>query len=108
MKVLLDLNVILDVVLNRQPWVTEAAAVWNAHHRGAIDGSLAATEISNLYYIVRRLAGEATARAAVRTCLATFEVVPVDGQVLREADQQSGPDFEDNICVACAVLVSAD
>jgi hypothetical protein len=27
MKVLIDLNIILDVLLNRQPWVTDSTAM---------------------------------------------------------------------------------
>ncbi len=44
MKVLLDLNVVLDVILNRQQWVAEASKVWDAHSSGDIEGFLVATE----------------------------------------------------------------
>ena len=108
MKVLFDLNVVLDVVLNRQPWLADSRQVWDAQLAGSIDGYLTATEITNLFYIVRRLAGESTARAAVGVCLATFSLVPVDLQILQAADQHPGSDFEDNVCIACAEEVGAD
>ncbi len=108
MKVLLDLNVVLDVVLNRQPWVVEAKQIWNAHQSGVIDGFLTATELTNLFYIVRRIAGEPTARSAVRACLATFSIEPVDQAILEEADRQPGLDFEDNVCIACAMAAGID
>jgi predicted nucleic acid-binding protein len=108
MKVLLDLNIVLDVVLSRQPWLGEASAVWNAHHSGAFEGILAATEFTNLFYIVRRLADEATARTAVSLCLATFGCAIVDQAVLRAADSQTGSDFEDNVCIASAATAGAD
>ena len=38
MKVLLDLNVVLDVVLNRQPWLEESQRVWDANQSQKIDG----------------------------------------------------------------------
>ena len=41
MRVLLDTNIILDVLLNRAPWVTEAKAVWQAHEDGRITGYMA-------------------------------------------------------------------
>lgn len=103
MKVLLDLNVVLDVVLNRQPWVEESQRVWDANQSQTIDGYLAATGLTNLSYIVRRLADRDRARTAVRTCLASFEIIAVDQQTLRDADGQAGADFEDNVCIACAV-----
>lgn len=42
MKALLDMNVVLDVLLVRQPWFAEASQVWDAHLKGRIAGSIAA------------------------------------------------------------------
>ena len=108
MKVLSDLNVVLDVVLNRQPWVVDSKQVWNAHQSGAIEGFLVATEVTNVCYIVRRLADEPTARAAVRSCLATFGILAVDQATLEDADRQPGVDYEDNVCIACATAAGVD
>jgi predicted nucleic acid-binding protein len=108
MKVLFDLNVVLDVVLNRQPWVADSRQVWDAHLGGSTDGYLAATGITNLFYIVRRLVDESTARSAVGVCLSTFSLVPVDLPIMQDADQHPGTDFEDNVCIACAEKVEAD
>ena len=38
MKVLLDLNVVLDVILNRQPFLADSLAVWNAQQSGEFEG----------------------------------------------------------------------
>ena len=108
MKVLLDLNVVLDVILNRQPWVVDSLAVWNAQQSGEFEGFLAATEITNLFYIVERIAGTSAARNAVGVCLNAFTVVAVDHTILHAAETLSGTDFEDNVCVACAATVAAD
>ena len=55
MKVLIDTNVVLDVLLARAPWATESQAVWDASHIGQIRGYVAATALTNLYYIAGRL-----------------------------------------------------
>jgi len=34
MNVLLDINLVLDVLLARQPWFADAAQVWDAHRNG--------------------------------------------------------------------------
>lgn len=34
MRVLFDTNVLLDVLLNRDPWITESSAVWQANDEG--------------------------------------------------------------------------
>ncbi len=108
MRAFFDLNVVLDVVLNRQPWAADSIQVWDAHQARRIEGFLAATEITNLYYIVRRVADDSKARSAVGVCLSTFSIVPVDLQILKAAEQQTGGDYEDNVCIACAVEVGAD
>lgn len=108
MRVLFDLNVILDVVLNRQPWANEAAQLWNAHTTGRIDGYIAAIELTNLFYVVRNQKDATAARLAVRCCIATFNIIAVDRTVLSAADSQSGSDFEDNVCIACADAANID
>jgi hypothetical protein len=42
MNVLIDLNIVLDVILQRQPWLAEAAVIWDAHVQGRIRGHLVA------------------------------------------------------------------
>jgi predicted nucleic acid-binding protein len=108
MNILLDLNVILDVILQRTPWLAEATAVWNAHHGGQIRAHLVATSLTNLFYIARRLIGQDEARRAVQTCLQTFPILAVDGPLLHQADALPGSDFEDNVQQAAAVFHRLD
>lgn len=108
MKVLLDLNVVLDVILNRQPFLADSLAVWNAQQSVEFEGFLAATEFTNLFYVVERIAGNSTARTAVSLCLNAFQVAAVDHAILKAAETLSGADFEDNVCIACATSIAAD
>lgn len=38
MYLLLDTNVVLDVLLNRTPWVTDSRAVWDACDKSKLQG----------------------------------------------------------------------
>ena len=38
MRVLFDTNVVLDVLLQREPWVSEASGLWQANDEGRITG----------------------------------------------------------------------
>ena len=69
LNVLIDINVLLDVFLERKPWVQDARAVWTAQHRRALVGHVAAHGFSNLFYVARRAVGIEKAREAVRLCL---------------------------------------
>lgn len=108
MKVLVDTNVILDVLLNRAPWVTESQAIWEANQQQRIEGHIVATTATNLFYIARRLVGHSLALQGMRECLAAFEVISVDGIVLSNAVAMAGSDFEDNVVICCAVTAGMD
>jgi predicted nucleic acid-binding protein len=108
MRVQLDTNVVLDVLLNRETWVKDSAAVWQASDDGRIIGHITATTLTDTFYVSRRLADLDVARKAVRTCLDAFEVCAVDRDALERAEAMSGNDFEDNLQIACAAIADLD
>lgn len=107
-QVLFDTNVVLDALLNRSPWVTDAAACWQASDDGNIMGCLTASTLTDVFYIARKQKGAEAARAAVRVCLDAFAICAVDRLSLECAIDLPGSDFEDNLQIACATLASLD
>jgi predicted nucleic acid-binding protein len=107
-RLLFDTNVVLDVLLQREPWVTDAAAIWRASDEGRITGCLVASTLTDIFYIARKLKGLETARDAVRVCLEAFEICAVDRQALEQAAAFPGNDFEDNLQLACAALAGLE
>ena len=103
MRVLLDINVVLDVLLARQPWFADAAQVWDAHRNGLINAGIAAFTIPTIFYVVRRQIDLNHAHGAVWICLTTFDVVAVQRTTLENARALPGSDFEDNLQLACAM-----
>lgn len=109
MRILFDINVVLDVLLNRSPWVAEAQSLWDAVAQRKLDGYLAPTTITTIYYLSRKLpGGDVAGRRAVSACLSTFQICPIDGTTLGQALAMTGPDFEDDVQIACAVQSSLD
>ncbi len=100
--VLLDTNVLLDVLLQRTPWVQAAARIWAAGDSGLLRICLTATTITDIFYVAQKLKGNSVAIQAVKLCLTAFEILAVDGLRLEMALQQLGPDFEDNLQMVCA------
>ena len=47
-------------------------------------------------------------RDAVRVCLEALEILAVTGDILRDAVERSGPDFEDDILISAAVAHAVD
>src|SRR5439155_22902604 len=100
MRVLLDLNVLLDLFLKRLPWVHDAAAIWTAHQNGQITAGIAASSLPTLHYLIQKGVDRATADAAVRDCLQGIAIWKIDAATINLACQQPGPDFEDNVQLA--------
>src|SRR5688500_5250943 len=108
MRVLLDTRVILDALLQRAPWHVEADAILRASAAGHVSCAAVSLSMTTVFYVARRLVGTNQARAAVRTCLNAFEILPVDIQTLWDADGLPGTDFEDNVQIAAAVQSKVD
>jgi predicted nucleic acid-binding protein len=108
MKVLVDVNVVLDVLLDRRPHFAASAAVWSAIETGAAEGLLAAHAVTTIHYLIRKEQGAAKARRTLTGILRVFGVAPVDERVIRGALEMHSPDFEDAVTAAAAQLAGCD
>ena len=104
MKVLIDTNVVLDLLLEREPFVEPAIAVFEQIERGNLDGYIAATTITNIFYIIRKTEGREVALAAINRLLIGLRFCAVDRQTVNTALSLGLKDFEDSIQLACATL----
>ncbi len=102
MKVLLDLNVVLDVVQNRAPHYQDSARVVSLARLGQIEALLPNHAFTTLYYIIAKAAGKPKAGQATDWLPAHFEVAVTDKAVLRRARQLVMPDFEDAVVASLA------
>jgi predicted nucleic acid-binding protein len=98
----LDLNVILDVILDRHPGVEAAAALWAAIEDGQGRGLIPAHGITTIFYLIEKARGGAFARKGVERLISVFGVAPVNEDVVRRALLFAWPDFEDAVCAAAA------
>jgi predicted nucleic acid-binding protein len=103
MNVLLDTNIVLDVLLDRIPFVIDASAIWAACDDGRLVGFLTASTVTDIFYIARRASDVTKANIAIGLCLSTFEIATLDRQTLEYATTLLGKDFEDSVQIACAV-----
>lgn len=108
LTLLIDTNVVLDVILMRYPWATEAVQVLDAINRGAARGFIAAHAVTTIYYIVEKERGRATAVTAVGDVLQILTVVPIGAPEFQRALAMGLPDFEDSVQAACCLVAGAD
>jgi len=107
-RVLLDTNVVLDVLLDRPPWNNDARAIWQAHVNHQIAAHITATAVTDIFYIARRHAGRERAWLAVRACLDQLYLISVGLVDLQAAATMGGSDLEDNLQIACAARANLD
>lgn len=61
-----------------------------------------------LYYISRKLAGREKAREVVRDCLSVLGIISVARDHLEAAYALESGDFEDDLRIVCAMVVTLD
>jgi predicted nucleic acid-binding protein len=101
-RILVDTNVVLDVLLDRQPHAERSAAIWKAIETGTSEGLLTAHAITTLHYLIQKELGATKARRVISEILRVFRVAAVDGSVIEEALRLSLADFEDAVTAAAA------
>lgn len=108
MQVLVDTNIILDVLLDREPFAEDAITLLQIIESGQIQGYVAATTLTNIFYIVRKAKGLEIAKYAVSRILRGMQISLVDRSILEAAFASNLTDFEDAVQLACAIAESLD
>lgn len=108
MRVLLDTDVVLDVVLAREPFASASAQLFKLHEQEKIDLYIAAITPINVFYITGKLKGGQVARQAVELLLSSLAVCPISHSVLDEASKLAFADYEDAVQHASATANGLD
>ncbi len=107
-RILLDVNVVLDVLADRKPFAEEAAALFGVIEGGALHGFVSAHTITTLHYLLAKHLGKAKTRRVLMDLLQLLGVVEVDEDRLRYALGLNWTDFEGAVQAACAEKAETD
>ena len=108
MKILLDTNIVLDVLMDRMPFADSAVELFSKVEDGTIIGYLCGTTITTVYYLAAKAVGAARARKELGKLLTIFEIAPVNRLVLESARAAGFADFEDAVIHEAARHAGAD
>lgn len=97
MRVLIDTNVVLDVLLARIPFVESASRVFALVEQSKIEASLCATTVTTIHYLLTQSLSRDEGRRSLRGLLELFEIAPVNRPVIEQALQSKIEDFEDAV-----------
>ena len=67
-RILLDVNVVLDVLLDRAPFADMSSEVWAVVERGEAEGLLSAHALTTLHYLNAKAVGGRMARETTTHC----------------------------------------
>ena|SRR4028119_185225 len=108
MRVLLDSDVVLDFVLERNPFVEAAGELFELIAQGECDGYISGITPINVFYLMRKTKGMDKARQTISDLLIAFQVCPITHTVLKEAFALPFTDYEDAVQHASAAAIKLD
>lgn len=97
LRVLIDLNVVLDALGSREPFAEIASEVLGAAESKHIEGYIAAHSLTTFYYLTAKFRSPAIAHAQLVGLLQFLKVAAVDEQVIEQALSLLYKDFEDAV-----------
>lgn len=109
MRVLVDTNIVLDFLLQREPFFQDADLLFQAIDAGQVVGYVTATTLTDIFYISRKHTRSIEqARQAISETLTVMVICPVNRAVLEAAFRSGLADFEDAVQIFCAVEQGLD
>lgn len=109
MKVLLDTNIILDVILQRQPFFTFAFEILKLSDAGELESYITSNSITDIFYVLRKHFNNVDDRKkAVKHILNMVDIVSVTRTDIFKSFELEYTDFEDALQTQCAKKVKAN
>ncbi len=105
MKIFIDTNVFLDVILNREN-VQASTQILNSCHQKIFDGVVADITLLNIDYIASKQTKDI--RAFLQIINDSFIVVGADNKIFDLALNMDNKDLEDSVQYVCASMQKCD
>lgn len=108
MTLLIDANIVLDVLQNRENFVKESAMIWKLCETEQAKGYISTLSFANIMYILRKeLTSDKIEEVYHKLCL-IFEFADFSSSILSKAVEMNWKDFEDAVQSATAEQIHAD
>ena len=108
MKLLIDANILLDVLQNREPYVQASSVIWKLCETEKAKGYVSALTFANLVYIMRKELEPKKIEEMLQALSLIFEFVDFSASDLSRAAELNWDDFEDAVQSVTADRVHAD
>ena len=97
MKVLVDSNIVLDILLNNTAFYFNSIAVFVYAEQKRFAAYVSASAVTDIYYISRKKLGKEAALKAINKLFSVFMPATVTGEDIYKALDMEWRDFEDSV-----------
>lgn len=97
MKVLIDTDVILDFLYEREGYYTNAVNIFTLIENKKFKAYVSSLIIWNLFYLLSKYLGSKEARKKIKAFRSIINIIPIDGDIIDLALNSNIKDFEDSI-----------
>lgn len=105
MKLLIDTNIVLDVILERQPFYSNSIEVLGLAKRDDVEEYISASAVTDIYYLIyRQLKDKGLAKELLKELFKIVSVASVTEQEIQKAMELEWKDFEDSVQYSVALL----
>jgi len=94
-KVLLDVNICLDVLLDRKPYVTFSGKLFELSENNVIHPFISGISFDTLFYIIRPELGHKKTTSILKHLTKHIDIAPVSKKVVMQALEAGWTDLED-------------
>lgn len=109
MELLIDTNVVLDRILQRQPFFESADKIFKLAKNPDINLKISASAVTDIYYIAyRNLKNRELVRELFIEILKIVKILPVNEENIHNAFDLNWKDFEDAVQYSAAVANNID
>lgn len=108
MRVLLDTNVVLDFILERQHFFTEADEIFVRLQDNKFEAFISAITPINVFYTTRKERGKDIAFQAIKELLKLVQIARCDKNIFQYALVSGFNDYEDAVQHECAMAENLD
>lgn len=96
-KLFLDTDVIIDFLIDRQPFSEYAAKVFALADNKQVMLATSSLCIANLYFVIKKMEGHKKAITILKELLELVQILPVNHTVIHQSLHAGFSDFEDAI-----------
>ena len=107
-RVLLDTNIIIDFLNDRQPFSLHAADIFRQGRKKSIELFTSSHSFATIHYIMKKLLPEKELRSALTKLNQHIQILPVTEKEIQHALSSNHQDFEDSIQIFTALNGNID